>query len=111
MGLVGKIVCGALIVGSFFVGRITYQTGLKEVYRFIDRNPQQTEKVFTYTWDKLQVTDPSFLNSYGNTLTEDQKKQIAEDYIKQKLSQAYDKGKQSVEKISKDISNLLSNKQ
>ena len=108
MGLAGKIVCGVLIAGAFVAGRITYSTDLNAVYRFIDKDTQNAEQVFTYSWDKLQVADPAFLDRYGQNLSEVQKKQIAQDYIKQKLDQAYNEGKKSVDKISRDLSDLFS---
>lgn len=108
MGLAGKIACGVLIAGAFVAGRITDSTGLNEVYRFIDKDTQNAEQVFTYSWSKLQVADPNFLKSYGQILSESQKRQIAKEFINQRLYQMYNQSKESLKRISNDLSDLFS---
>jgi hypothetical protein len=109
MGLVGKLVCGGLIVGAFFVGVGVHKTRLNDVYRYIDRNPKEATQIFTYTKNKLEVTNPSFLESLNmNSLNEDQRKEIAEDYIKSKLKNTYEEGSKSLQDFYNNLQRLLS---
>jgi hypothetical protein len=108
MGLVSKIICGTLIVGTFFVGREIYRTDLNKVYRFIDRNPNYTTQIFNYSKNKLKTTNPSFLESLDiDSLSDEQKKEIAEDYIKNKVKGTYEESRKSLQDFYNNLQHLL----
>lgn len=108
-GLVKTAFYGGIVIGSFFVGKDFSNVDVNRVYRFIDKHPNYEKNIFIYTRDKLEDLDPSFLESLNvKSLTKEQRKEIAKNYLENQIKKSYNQGKKSLENLSKNISNLLS---
>ncbi len=109
-GLAKTALYGGLLLGAFLIGRSLAGVDADRIYIYLDNNPKYIKEVFTYTRNKLEKSDPSFLNSLIdiNNLTDEQKRKVTKNYLEQKVGEGYDQVKKSLENLSKDISNILS---
>ena len=108
-GLVKTIVFGSFVIGSFLLGSGINRTKVNDIYRFIDTNPKYTTEIFTYTRNKLEDTTPSLLDSLIiNSLSEEQRKEITEDFIRNQVQGVYEEGRKSVRDLYNNLQRLLS---
>jgi len=111
MGLVKKIICvGLIAAGTFIGGRCSYKSDIKkeDVFEYIDFHKEDRREIFLYSFDHLKREDPDFLDSFTiDSLNDEQKEEIATDYLKSRLREAYEEGKKSLKDLPENLYKLL----